>query len=94
MFDLNVKRQYLGYKLHINGLEMDEILTYVSMYGGSSTSFLRYERSNITGTIFNLCESLQTHFRHSPIRRAYFSVKIIFSYLAICIVLQRLQALV
>ena len=46
MFDLNVKRQHLGYKLHINGLEMGEILTYVSMYGGSSVSFFRYERSN------------------------------------------------
>ena len=94
MFDLNVKRQHLGYKLHINGLEMDEILTYVSMYGVFSVSFFRYERSNKAGTIFDLSESLQTHFRHSPVRRAYFSVKIKFSYLAMFIVLQRLHALV
>ena len=41
--DLNVKRQYFRYKEYINWLQIDEILTYVFMYGGPSTSFLRYE---------------------------------------------------
>ena len=41
--DLKVKRQYFRYKEYINCLQIDEILTYVFMYGGPSTSFLRYE---------------------------------------------------
>ena len=41
--DLKVKRQYFRYKEYINRLQIDEILTYVFMYGGPSTSFLRYE---------------------------------------------------
>ena len=41
--DLKVKRQYFRYKEYINWLQIDEILTYVFMYGGPSTSFLRYE---------------------------------------------------
>ena len=41
--DLKVKRQYFRYKEYINWLLIDEILTYVFMYGGLSTSFLRYE---------------------------------------------------
>ena len=38
--DLKVKRQYFRYKEYINWLQIDEILTYVFMYGGLSTSFL------------------------------------------------------
>ena len=38
-----MKRQYFRYKEYINWLQIDEILTYVFMYGGPSTSFLRYE---------------------------------------------------
>ena len=41
--DLKVKRQYFRYKEYINWLQIDEILTYVFMYGGPSTLFLRYE---------------------------------------------------
>ena len=41
--DLKVKRQYFRYKEYINWLQIDKILTYVFMYGGPSTSFLRYE---------------------------------------------------
>ena len=37
--DLKVKRQYFRYKEYINWLQIDEILTYVFMYGGPSTSF-------------------------------------------------------
>ena len=33
--DLKVKRQYSRYKEYINWLQIDEILTYVFMYGGS-----------------------------------------------------------
>ena len=33
--DLKVKRQYFRYKEYINWLQIDEILTYVFMYGGS-----------------------------------------------------------
>ena len=33
--DLKVKRQYFRYKEYINWLLIDEILTYVFMYGGS-----------------------------------------------------------
>ena len=31
--DLKVKRQYFRYKEYINWLQIDEILTYVFMYG-------------------------------------------------------------
>ena len=55
---------------------MDEILTYVSMYGVFSISFLRYGSSNSALVFFNLSESLQTHFRHFPLRWAYFIVKV------------------
>ena len=41
--DLKVKRQHFRYKEYINWFQIDEILTYVFMYGGPSTSFLRYE---------------------------------------------------
>ena len=37
--DLKVKRQYFRYKEYINWLQIDEILTYVFMYGGPSTFF-------------------------------------------------------
>ena len=33
--DLKVRRQYFRYKEYINWLQIDEILTYVFMYGGS-----------------------------------------------------------
>ena len=51
--DLKVKRQYFRYNEYINWLQIDEILTYVSMYGGPSTSFLRYEPLKNDVTIFD-----------------------------------------
>ena len=37
-----MKQQYFIYKEYINWLQINEILTYIFMYGGPST-FLRYE---------------------------------------------------
>ena len=65
-FDLKVKRQYFRYKQYINWLQIDEILTYVFMYGGPSTSFLRYEPLKNDVTIFDPFSGLKTRFRHFP----------------------------
>ena len=51
--DLKVKRQYFRYKEYIDWFQIDEILTYVFMYGGPSTSFLRYEPLENDVTIFD-----------------------------------------
>ena len=50
--NLKVKWQYFRYKEFINWLLINEILTYVFMYGGPSTSFLRYEPLKNDVTIF------------------------------------------
>ena len=64
--DLKVKRQYFRYKEYINWSQIDEILTYVFMYGGPSTSFLRYEPLKNDVTIFDPFSGLKTRFRHFP----------------------------
>ena len=74
--DLRVKRQYFRYEKYINRLQIDEILTYVSMYGGPSISFLRYEPLKSDVTIFGSFSGLKTRFRHFPTRRDYFFVRI------------------
>ena len=63
---LKVKRQYFRYKEYINWLQINEILTYVFMYGGPSTSFLRYEPLKNNVTIFDPFSGLKTRFRHFP----------------------------
>ena len=73
--DLKVKRQYFRYKEYINWLQIDEILTYVFMYGGPSTSFLRYEPLKNDVTIFEPFSGLKTRFRHFPTPRDYLFVK-------------------
>ena len=59
-----MKRQYFRYKEYINWLQIDEILTYVFIYGGPSTSFLRYEPLKNDVTIFGPFSGLKTGFRH------------------------------
>ena len=73
--DLKVKRQYFRYKEYINWLLIDEILTYVFMYGGPSTSFLRYEPLKNDVTIFDLLSGLKTRFRNFPTPGDYLFVK-------------------
>ena len=73
--DLRVKRQYFWYEKYINRLQIDEILTYVFMYGGSSISILRYSCLNSAHPIFIPFSSLWTHFRHIPTLGVYFPVK-------------------
>ena len=73
--DLKVKRQHFRYKEYINWFQIDEILTYVFMYGGPSTSFLRYEPLKIDVTIFDPFSGLKTRFRHFPTPGDYFFVK-------------------
>ena len=73
--DLKVKRQYFRYKEYINWLQIDEILTYVFMYGGPSTSFLRYEPLKNDVTIFDPFSGLKTRFRHFPTPGDYLFVK-------------------
>ena len=73
--DLKVKRQYFRYKEYINWLQIDEILTYVFMYGGPSTSFLRYEPLKNDVTIFDPFSGLKTCFRHFPTPGDYLFVK-------------------
>ena len=73
--DLKVKRQYFRYKEYINRLQIDEILTYVFMYGGPSTSFLRYELLKNDVTIFDPFSGLKTRFRHFPTPGDYLFVK-------------------
>ena len=73
--DLKVKRQYFRYKEYINWLQIDEILTYVFMYGGPSTSFLRYEPLKNDVTIFDPFSGLKTRFRHFPTPGNYLFVK-------------------
>ena len=73
--DLKVKRQYFRYKKYINWLQIDEILTYVFMYGGPSTSFLRYEPLKNDVTIFDPFFGLKTRFRHFPTPGDYLFVK-------------------
>ena len=73
--DLKVKRQYFRYKEYINLLLIDEILTYVSIYGGPSTSFLRYEPLKKHVTIFDPFSGLKTRFRHFPTPADYLFVK-------------------
>ena len=72
--DLKVKRQYFRYKEYINRLQIDEILTYVFMYGGPST-FLRYEPLKNDVTIFDPFSGLKTRFRHFPTPGDYLFVK-------------------
>ena len=76
-------------KIYINGLEIDEILTYVSMYGGYSTSILRYGCPNSDVTFSDPYFGLKTHFCHFPTRRAYFFFKLKFRIFLTFIVLQR-----
>ena len=73
--DLKVKRQYFRYKEYINRLQIDEILTYVFMYGGPSTSFLRYEPLKNDVTIFDPFSGLKTRFRHFPTPGDYLFVE-------------------
>ena len=73
--DLKVKRQYFRYKKYINWLQIDEILTYVFLYGGPSTSFLRYEPLKNDVTIFDPFSGLKTRFRHFPTPGDYLFVK-------------------
>ena len=73
--DLKVKRQYFRYKEYINWLQIDEILTYVFMYGGPSTLFLRYEPLKNDVTIFDPFSGLKTRFRHFPTPGGYLFVK-------------------
>ena len=73
--DLNVKRQYFRFKEYINWLQIDEILKYVFMYGGPSTSFLRYEPLKNDVTILDPFSGLKTHFRHFPTSGDYLFVK-------------------
>ena len=73
--DLKVKRQYFRYKEYINWLLFDEILTYVFMYGGPSTSFLRYEPLKNDVTIFDPFSGLKTRFRHFRTPGDYLFVK-------------------
>ena len=65
----------IRYKEYINLLLIDEILTYVSMYGGPSTSFLRYEPLHNHVTIFDPFSGLKTRFRHFPTPADYLFVK-------------------
>ena len=75
--DLKVKRQYFRYKEYINWLQIDEILTYVFMYGDPSTSFLQYEPLKNDVTIFDpFSGPLKTHLRHFPTLGDYLFVKI------------------
>ena len=71
-----MKRQYFRYKKYINWLQIDEILAYVFMYGGPSTSFLRYEPLKNDVTIFDPFSGLKTRFRHFPTPGDYLFVKI------------------
>ena len=73
--DLKVKRQYFRYKEYINWLLIDEILTYVFMYGGPSTSFLWYEPLKNDVSIFNQFSGLKTRFRQFPTPGDYLFVK-------------------
>ena len=93
-FDLKVKGQYFRYKEYINCLLIDEILTYVFMYGGPSTSFLRYEPRTNDVTIFDPFSGLKTRFRHFPTQGDYLFVKMKNWIVWTFSVLLRLQALV
>ena len=73
--NLKVKRQYFRYNEYINWLQIDKILTYVFMYGGPYTSFLRYEPRKNDVTIFDPFSGLKTRFRHFPTPGDYFFVK-------------------
>ena len=73
--DLKVKQQYFRYKEYINWLQIDEILAYVFMYGGPSTSFLRYEPFKNDVTIFDPFSGLKTCFCHFPTPADYLFVK-------------------
>ena len=73
--DLKVKWQYFRYKKDMNWLLINEILTYVFIYGGPSTSFLRYEPLKNDVTIFDPFSGLKTHFRHFPTPGDYLFVK-------------------
>ena len=76
--DLKVKRQYFRYKEYINWLQIDEILTYVFMYGGGGSFHLvlRYEPLKNDVTIFDPFSGLKTRFRHFPTLGDYLFVKI------------------
>ena len=74
--DLKVKGQYFRNKEYINWLQIDEILTYVFIYEGPSTSFLRYEPLINDVTIFDPFSGLKKRFRHFPTPGDYLFVKI------------------
>ena len=73
--DLKVKRQHFRYKEYINWLLIDEILTYVFMYGGPSTSFFAVRAPKNDVTIFDPFSDLKTRFRHFPTPGDYLFVK-------------------
>ena len=73
--DLKVTRQYFRYKEYINWLQIDEILTYVFMHEGPSTSSLRYAPLKNDVTILNTFSGLETRFRYFPTPGDYLFVE-------------------